>query len=175
MQTLPEPSTPAEVAERARAVIRRREYVVQRTVAERPVRERLDSALRHIRELEAEVSRLTQLLARAEADAAREREIWVTINGIKTVVANRFGVPIKEMIGRGRRAEVVLPRQIIAYLARELTPCSLPEIGRKLGDRDHTTVLHAVRKIEKLEADGGGVAQIIADVREALTGSRTRQ
>jgi chromosomal replication initiator protein len=53
---------------------------------------------------------------------------------------------------------VVRPRQIAMYLAKALTPRSLPEIGRRFGGRDHTTVLHAVRKIESLSGQDSGLA-----------------
>ena len=55
-----------------------------------------------------------------------------------------------DLLSSRRTANVVRPRQIAMYLAKMLTPRSLPEIGRRFGGRDHTTVLHAVRKIEAL-------------------------
>jgi chromosomal replication initiator protein len=64
------------------------------------------------------------------------------------VVAQHFNVDIKEMQGRSRSQDIVLPRQVAMYIIREQTDSSLVEIGQKLGGRDHTTVMHAIDKIE---------------------------
>jgi chromosomal replication initiator protein len=74
----------------------------------------------------------------------------VKIEDIQKLVANRFSVTRADILSARRTATVVKPRQIAMYLAKVLTPRSLPEIGRRFGGRDHTTVLHAVRKIENL-------------------------
>jgi len=59
---------------------------------------------------------------------------------------------LADMHSARRARAVARPRQVAMYLAKQLTPRSLPEIGRKFGGRDHTTVIHAVRKIEELSA-----------------------
>ena len=69
-----------------------------------------------------------------------------------------------------RARNVARPRQVAMYLAKMLTARSLPEIGRKFGGRDHTTVMHAVRKVEELIADDAQIAQDVDVVRRALTG-----
>jgi chromosomal replication initiator protein len=74
----------------------------------------------------------------------------VKIEDIQKLVANRFSVTRADILSARRTATVVKPRQIAMYLSKVLTPRSLPEIGRRFGGRDHTTVLHAVRKIEGL-------------------------
>jgi chromosomal replication initiator protein len=72
------------------------------------------------------------------------------------------------MSGRNRSKEIVLPRQIAMYLLREETSSSLADIGRALGGRDHTTVIHGIEKIEsQLMEDAGLRSQIIA-IRESL-------
>lgn len=83
-------------------------------------------------------------------DLVRTREPRrVKIEDIQKLVATRYNVSRADILSERRTAAVVKPRQIAMYLAKSLTPRSLPEIGRRFGGRDHTTVLHAVRKIEK--------------------------
>lgn len=74
----------------------------------------------------------------------------VRIDDILRVTAKHFNVTRADILSQRRTANVVKPRQIAMYLAKVLTLRSLPEIGRRFGGRDHTTVLHAVRKIERL-------------------------
>ena len=78
----------------------------------------------------------------------------VRIEDIQRVVARHYNVSKADLLSSRRTRTIVRPRQIAMYLAKMLTPRSLPEIGRRFGGRDHTTVLHAVRKIEgMIEAD----------------------
>lgn len=82
-------------------------------------------------------------------DLVRHREPRrVKIEDIQRLVANHYNVSRADILSSRRTATVVRPRQIAMYLAKSLTLRSLPEIGRRFGGRDHTTVLHAVRKIE---------------------------
>ena len=74
----------------------------------------------------------------------------VRIEDIQRIVARHYNVSRQELVSNRRTRVVVKPRQIAMYLAKTLTPRSFPEIGRRFGGRDHTTVLHAVRKIEDL-------------------------
>ena len=74
----------------------------------------------------------------------------VKIEDIQRVVARQYNVSRADLLSSRRTANVVRPRQVAMYLAKTLTLRSLPEIGRRFGGRDHTTVLHAVRKIENL-------------------------
>ncbi len=74
----------------------------------------------------------------------------VRIDDILRIVAKHYNVTRADILSQRRTANVVKPRQIAMYLAKVLTLRSLPEIGRRFGGRDHTTVLHAVRKIERL-------------------------
>jgi chromosomal replication initiator protein len=83
-------------------------------------------------------------------DLVRTREPKrVKIEDIQKLVATRYNVSRSDILSERRTAAVVKPRQIAMYLSKQLTLRSLPEIGRRFGGRDHTTVLHAVRKIEK--------------------------
>ena len=74
----------------------------------------------------------------------------VKIEDIQRIVAKHYNVSRADILSLRRTATVVKPRQVAMYLSKTLTPRSLPEIGRRFGGRDHTTVLHAVRKIEGL-------------------------
>src|ERR1700737_2836020 len=76
----------------------------------------------------------------------------IKIEDIQRVVARQYNVSRSDLLSSRRTANVVRPRQVAMYLAKTLTLRSLPEIGRRFGGRDHTTVLHAVRKIEALVA-----------------------
>jgi chromosomal replication initiator protein len=77
----------------------------------------------------------------------------VRIEDIQKVVSRHYNVSKNDLLSNRRTRVIVRPRQIAMYLAKALTPRSLPEIGRRFGGRDHTTVLHAVRKVEKMFSD----------------------
>ena len=84
-------------------------------------------------------------------DLIRAREPKrVKIEDIQKLVASHYSVTRADILSSRRTATVVKPRQVAMYLSKTLTLRSLPEIGRRFGGRDHTTVLHAVRKIEGL-------------------------
>lgn len=88
----------------------------------------------------------------------------VKIEDIQRVVARQYNVSRSDLLSSRRTANVVRPRQVAMYLSKTLTLRSLPEIGRRFGGRDHTTVLHAVRKIEALV----GKDPVLADEVELL-------
>jgi chromosomal replication initiator protein len=84
-------------------------------------------------------------------DLLKQREgRRVRIEDIQRVVARHYSIPKTDLVSARRTQAIVRPRQIAMYLAKVMTPRSLPEIGRRFGGRDHTTVLHAVRKIDEL-------------------------
>ena len=83
----------------------------------------------------------------------------VKIEDIQRIVARQYNVSRADLLSSRRTANVVRPRQIAMYLAKTLTLRSLPEIGRRFGGRDHTTVLHAVRKIENLVGNDNVLAE----------------
>ena len=83
----------------------------------------------------------------------------VRIEDIQRIVARHYNVSKTELLSNRRTRTIVKPRQVAMYLAKVMTPRSLPEIGRRFGGRDHTTVLHAVRKIEGLSGSDGTMAQ----------------
>ena len=74
----------------------------------------------------------------------------VSIDKIQTVTSNFFSISLADMLSPRRSRPLARPRQIAMFLAKKLTSRSLPEIGRKFANRDHTTVIHAVKTIEKI-------------------------
>jgi len=95
------------------------------------------------------------------------------IRDIQKLVANHFNVTMTDIVSERRTARVVRPRQTAMYLAKIITTKSLPEIGRRFGDRDHTTVLHAIRKtISRMEADPAFAAEV-EGLRLQITGGTT--
>lgn len=102
-------------------------------------------------------------------DLVRHREPKrVKIEDIQRLVANHYNVSRADILSSRRTATVVRPRQIAMYLAKSLTLRSLPEIGRRFGGRDHTTVLHAVRKIEGMVAKDQELATEIDHLKRML-------
>jgi len=77
----------------------------------------------------------------------------ITIATIMAQTADYFGLSVDDLCGSSRSRVLVIARQIAMYLCRELTDLSLPKIGQQFGGRDHTTVMHADRKIRSLMAE----------------------
>lgn len=85
----------------------------------------------------------------------------VTIAEIQNKVAEYYGIGPTDLSSARRGHSVVRPRQMAMFLARQLTSLSLPQIGRKFGDRDHTTVMHAVSRVSQMmERDGAFAAEV---------------
>jgi chromosomal replication initiator protein len=116
----------------------------------------------NIRELEGSLTRMIAFCAFTGRDMTTELaqevlgELWgdeekiITIDQIQRKVADFFGVTVSDLKAKNRTKAVALPRQVAMYLARQLTHASLAEVGRSFGGKDHTTVLHAVDKIQTL-------------------------
>jgi len=115
----------------------------------------------NIRELEGALIRLgayatltgkiitTEMAKTILRDLFGHKRKFITLEDIQEVVANRFKVKISELKSKRRTKTLVYPRQIAMFLSRELTASSFPEIGREFGGKDHTTIMHACRQIEK--------------------------
>lgn len=103
-------------------------------------------------------------------DLLRSHDRRITIDEIQRKVAEHYTIRLTDMHSARRARNVARPRQVAMYLAKQLTSRSLPEIGRKFGGRDHTTVMHAVRKIEELIGEDPSFAQDVEILRRALTG-----
>jgi chromosomal replication initiator protein len=103
-------------------------------------------------------------------DLLRANDRRVTIDEIQRKVAEHFNMRVADMHSERRARAVARPRQVAMFLAKTLTQRSLPEIGKKFGGRDHTTVLHAVKRVEELMANDQGFAEDIELLRRTLGG-----
>jgi chromosomal replication initiator protein len=118
----------------------------------------------NVRELEGALNRISayasmqnraidiDFVTEVLASTLRANQRRISIDEIQTRVSEHYRIRKAEMTSARRAREVARPRQVAMYLSKQLTPRSLPEIGRRFGGRDHTTVIHAVRQIEKLRA-----------------------
>ncbi len=93
----------------------------------------------------------------------------IRIEDIQKVVSQHYNVSRNDLLSNRRTRIIVRPRQIAMYLSKVLTPRSLPEIGRRFGGRDHTTVLHAVRKVEKMSSDDVKLSHEIELLKRLIT------
>ncbi len=136
----------------------------------------------NVRELEGALNRVaahSQLVGRELTletcqevlhDLLRANDRRVTIEEIQKRVAEHFNIRISDMHSARRARSVARPRQVAMYLAKQLTSRSLPEIGRKFGGRDHTTVMHAVKKVDELRDLDTSFAEDVELLRRMLEG-----
>ncbi len=104
------------------------------------------------------------------ADLLRAHTRKLTIDDIQRRVAEHYRLKLNDLVSPRRAREVARPRQVAMYLAKQLTPRSLPEIGRRFGGRDHTTVMHAVKRIEELRAQDHELDRDIQHLKRVLDG-----
>jgi chromosomal replication initiator protein len=102
------------------------------------------------------------------SDILRASDRKVTIDEIIRKVADHYNLRLSDMLSPRRARSVARPRQVAMFLSKMLTSKSLPEIGRRFGGRDHTTVIHAVRKIEELKAVDNQIAEDVELLRRML-------
>ena len=93
----------------------------------------------------------------------------VTVEEIQKTVAHHFNVKISDLKSKKRLQALVLPRQIAMYLSRRLTACSFPEIGEKFGGKDHSTIIHAIKKIDKKISENGDLEKTVNSINNALS------
>lgn len=136
----------------------------------------------NVRELEGALNRVvahSQLVGRPITlettqevlhDLLRANDRRVTIEEIQKKVAEHFNIRVADMHSSRRARSVARPRQIAMYLSKQLTSRSLPEIGRKFGGRDHTTVMHAVKKVDELSLHDRDFAEDVELLRRMLGG-----
>jgi chromosomal replication initiator protein len=136
----------------------------------------------NIRELEGALNRVVahaQLVGRTVSlettqevlhDLLRANDRRITIDDIQKNVAAHFNIRVADMSSARRARSVARPRQVAMYLAKQLTSRSLPEIGRRFGGRDHTTVMHAVRKVEEICQQDSAFAEDLELLRRMLQG-----
>ena len=136
----------------------------------------------NVRELEGALNRMAahaslvgrnltiEVAAEVLKDVLRANERHITIDEIQRNVCAHFNIKMTDMSSARRARAVARPRQVAMYLAKMLTSRSLPEIGRKFGNRDHTTVMHAVKKIEELRAIDPAINEDVEILIRALRG-----
>jgi chromosomal replication initiator protein len=135
----------------------------------------------NIRELEGALHRLTAYmkLHNVPCTMALAQEVLspilgdigpkpITIDHILEVTSSKFNVPVADIIGPNRRRQLVTARQVAMYAARDLTDLSYPAIADAFGGRDHTTIIHAVRKVEELMAERPLLYEQVTDLIETL-------
>jgi chromosomal replication initiator protein len=137
---------------------------------------------RNVRELEGALTKIAAYASLTDspvelesaqarlAEAAQTSHARITIEQIQRAVCSHFRIDKSEMSSQRRTRCVARPRQVAMYLAKELTPRSYPEIGRRFGGRDHSTVIHAVKTIESLRVADADLDTDIRRIRRALVG-----
>jgi chromosomal replication initiator protein len=103
------------------------------------------------------------------SDILKASDRKITVEEIQRKVSEHYNIRLSDMIGPKRVRVLARPRQMAMYLAKHMTSRSLPEIGRRFGGRDHTTVMHGVRKIEELKAKDSQIADDLELLRRALS------
>lgn len=102
-------------------------------------------------------------------DILKSSDKQVTIDEIQRRVSEHYNIRIAELVGPKRSRVFARPRQVAMFLCKELTQRSLPEIGRKFGKRDHTTIMHGIRKIDELRQSDHQIAEDLEMLRRTLT------
>lgn len=143
------------------AILRKKSEEEGITIGDEVVQLLAENLKSNIRELEGALIRLgayatltgkiitTEMAKTVLRDLLGSKKKFITLEDVQGVVASRFNVKISELKSKRRTKTLVHPRQIAMFLARELTDSSFPEIGREFGGKDHTTIIHACRQIEK--------------------------
>ncbi len=104
------------------------------------------------------------------SDVLRASDRKITVEDIQRKVSDHYNIRLSDMLGPKRVRTFARPRQIAMYLCKQLTTRSLPEIGRRFGGRDHTTVMHGVKRIEELQNQDSQISDDIIMLRRALEG-----
>ncbi|MXW85329.1 MAG: chromosomal replication initiator protein DnaA [Boseongicola sp. SB0673_bin_14] len=102
------------------------------------------------------------------SDVLRASDRKITVEEIQRKVSEHFNIRLSDLIGPKRVRTFARPRQIAMYLSKQLTSRSLPEIGRRFGGRDHTTIMHGVRRIEELKQQDSQIADHVELLRRSL-------
>jgi chromosomal replication initiator protein len=95
----------------------------------------------------------------------------ITLDVVQEAVAAKFHIKVSEMKSRRRTKLLVYPRQVAMYLSREITQQSYPEIARHFGGKDHTTIMHACRQIEKAKESDPGLQRTLEELKRQITGA----
>jgi chromosomal replication initiator protein len=172
---------PADYALRL-AILEKKREMLKRDIPQ-PVLEYLAQKIAsNIRELEGALNRVVaqcELTGRPLTiegvqdllqDVLRANDRRITVDDIQRKVAEHYNIRISDMHSPRRARMVARPRQIAMYLAKALTEHSLPEIGRKFGGRDHTTIMHGVRRIEELVVSDRSIQEDVELLRRSIGG-----
>ncbi len=136
----------------------------------------------NVRELEGALTRLVAWcnLNRTEITLATTQQCLkqfidmqvrkITIESIQRAVAEQFGMKVSDLKQKNNSRNVVVPRQIAMYLAKQMTEASLPEIGRQFGNKHHTTVMHSIGKIDELRRTDKDLHRTLNKLQENLNG-----
>lgn len=164
------------------AVLKSKAALIGRAVPEDVLEFLADRVTSNLRELEGALNRLVahaELAGRAVTvetaeevlrDILRAAGRTVAPEDIQKAVAAHYGIRISDLLSPRRAREVARPRQVAMYLCKALTPHSLPDLGRRFGGRDHTTIIHGVRKIGDLMARDAELARDVEALKRALAG-----
>jgi chromosomal replication initiator protein len=101
-------------------------------------------------------------------DILVEKNRELSVEEIQKVVASYYNIKVSEIKSSRRLKVLVLPRQIAMYLSRQLTSYSYPEIGERFGGKDHSTIIHAIKKIEKAMENDYQLSATINNIKNAL-------
>ncbi|MBQ0808151.1 MAG: chromosomal replication initiator protein DnaA, partial [Porticoccus sp.] len=110
-----------------------------------------------------------ELIRESLKDLLALQDKLVTIDNIQRVVSEYYKVKMSEFLSKRRSRSIARPRQVAMALAKELTNHSLPEIGEAFGGRDHTTVLHACRKVKELQETSRDINEDVKQLLRTLT------
>ncbi|MBS3813071.1 chromosomal replication initiator protein DnaA, partial [Candidatus Bipolaricaulota bacterium] len=100
-----------------------------------------------------------------------EEERNLTVSAVKETVAENYDLPLAEIEGKSRKKEIARARHIAVYLARELTDSSFPILGKKFGDRDHSTIMHSYNKIKKMIKETPLLFEEIKELKDEIRSS----
>lgn len=167
---------PPELETRIAIVQKKSEKLFGAPLAHEVAQAIAEEVVDNVRELESCLSRLqleiqineTQVTVKAVQECIRsyhkKQFKKISIEAIQKAVATKYSVPVEELTSASRRRELSQPRHIAMYLARKLTGSSLPEIGRKFGGRDHSSVLAGCRNVEKALKLDNRVVQVVDEL-----------
>ncbi len=138
------------------------------------------NTLSNIRELEGYLTRLSayayltktklniNVAKEVLASVIKKKDKWVTIEDIQKAISIYFKIKVSDLNSQKRMRYIAYPRQIAMYLARTLTNASFPEIGTQFGNKDHSTVIHSVNKIDNLYKTDQSVKDVIEKIKKGL-------
>jgi chromosomal replication initiator protein len=104
----------------------------------------------------------------ALGDLVRAFDRRLTIDEIQRKVAEHYNIRLSDMLSPRRARAIARPRQIAMYLCKELTDKSLPDIGRKFGGRDHTTIMHGIKRVAQLSDEDASLREDVSVLRRSL-------